>query len=581
MPKRKADDAAPLAKTDKEFGPESNGADADGIKENNEADDAKDVERTDKHCNSYCEGDDNDDDDDCQYDGDDGTENVVIDYKKGQRELTKYICSTGLPDIVSLVKNLCPSFPLDLPSIRGDCLQIYEKDKLRVKHILRNMDGQISLSVDVLRYYTCSGSDSVFMCLAAHFIDDRWKLKKWVIGFRRLWFKKGGILHSATLETVKDWDIESKISSLTLAESHLYDEMVEEIKESVQQKKKLQLDGKLFCVKCCAEMFNLMAKDAYKEITDIINKVSLLISWKFAPVWYLKACKLKEALELNAMDEFSPEKVSDFYDVPSADEWEKVKCICKLVESAEAIARSIFDTKYPTANIFLFNLEELRAILFQESISSDSFTSKVAKKMLQTLDKYLEDMFFVLSIASVMDPRHKMRYIDYLSSKREVHDGKSRSALVLDAISSLYIDYVNQDFEKEKSVSDSTSSDSEEELTRSTERGGSKNSNWLEEYNQFTESNNKPPKSDLDRYLEEPVLSWTQDFNVLKWWRAESPKYPILSKMARDFLAIPMSVATSDEAFSTTPREVETRIMASGPALRNALMCTRTWDLED
>ncbi|KAI8561920.1 hypothetical protein RHMOL_Rhmol04G0379600 [Rhododendron molle] len=581
MPKRKADDTAPLAKTDKEFGPETNGADADGIKENNEVDDAKDVERTDKHCNSYCEGDDNDDDDDCQYDGDDGTENVVIDYGKGQRELTKYICSTGMSDIVSLVKNLCPSFPLDLPSIRGDCLQIYEKDKLRVKHILRNMDGQISLSVDVLRYYRRSGSDSVFMCLAAHFIDDRWKLKKWVIGFRCLWFKKGGILHSATLETVKDWDIESKISSLTLAESHLYDELVEEIKESVQQKKKLQLDGKLFCVKCCAEMFNLMAKDAYKEITDIINKVSLLISWKFAPVWYLTACKLKEALELNAMGEFSPEKVSDFYDVPSADEWEKVKCVCKLVESAEAVARSIFDTKYPTANIFLFNLEELRAILLQESISSDSFTSKVAKKMLQTLDKYLEDMFFVLSIASVMDPRHKMRYIDYLSSKREVRDGKSRSALVLDAICSLYIDYVNQDFEKEKSVSDSTSSDSEEELTRSTERGGSKNSNWLEEYNQFTESNNKPQKSDLDRYLEEPVLSWTQDFNVLKWWRAESPKYPILSKMARDFLAIPMSVATSDEAFSTIPREVETRIMASGPALRNALMCTRTWDLED
>lgn len=30
MPKRKADDTAPLAKTDKEFGPESNGADADG-----------------------------------------------------------------------------------------------------------------------------------------------------------------------------------------------------------------------------------------------------------------------------------------------------------------------------------------------------------------------------------------------------------------------------------------------------------------------------------------------------------------------------------------------------------------------
>lgn len=236
------------------------------------------------------------------------------------------------------------------------------------------------------------------MCLTAHFIDDRSNFKKWVLGpFRCLSDNNCEILHSATLKTVKDWEIDSKISGLSLVETNVYNEMVEEIKDGVQQKKKLQLDGKLFCVKCCAEMFNLMANDAYKEIRDTIDKVSLLsssflingdkvsllIPWNSASVWYLTACKLKEALELDAMCEFSSE---DFWcKVPSADEWEKVKCICKLVETAEAVARSIFDTKYATANIFLHNLKELRAILFQESISSDSFTGKVAKKMLRRL----------------------------------------------------------------------------------------------------------------------------------------------------------------------------------------------------
>lgn len=108
------------------------------------------------------------------------------------------------------------------------------------------------------------------------------------------------------------------------------------------------------------------------------DKVSLLIPWNSASVWYLTACMLKEALELDAMCEFSSE---DFWcKVPSTDEWEKVRCICKLVESAEAVARSIFDTKYATANIFHCNLDELRAILFQESISSDSFTGKWPRK---------------------------------------------------------------------------------------------------------------------------------------------------------------------------------------------------------
>ncbi|GMP76200.1 hypothetical protein CsSME_00032981 [Camellia sinensis var. sinensis] len=77
-------------------------------------------------------------------------------------------------------------------------------------------------------------------------------------------------------------------------------------------------------------------------------------------------------------------------------------------------------------------------------------------------------------------------------------------------------------------MSDSTSDDSEEELP-STPFRGSCDSNWLQEYNQFTESNSQPPKSDLDWYLEEPILPWNQDFNVSRRWRAESPNYPILS----------------------------------------------------
>ncbi|CAL5415237.1 unnamed protein product [Camellia sinensis] len=195
--------------------------------------------------------------------------------------------------------------------------------------------------------------------------------------------------------------------------------------------------------------------------------------------------------------------------------------------------------------------------------------------MLQRIDKYLNDMFLVLAIASVMDPRCKMRYIEYLSSKCERSDGNSQSTLVLDAICGLYGDYVNNDLEREHSMSDSTSDDSEEELP-STPDTGSCDSNWLQEYNQFTESNSQPPKSDLDWFLEEPILPWNQDFNVLRWWRAESPNYPILSKMARDFLAIPMSVATSYDAYYTERRETDPHVILSGPGLRNALMCTRS-----
>ncbi|KAL2453383.1 Uncharacterized protein Adt_05071 [Abeliophyllum distichum] len=85
-----------------------------------------------------------------------------------------------------------------------------------------------------------------------------------------------------------------------------------------------------------------------------------------------------------------------------------------------------------------------------------------------------------------------------------------QSGAVLDAIRSLYADYVNHGRD-----------------------GGNLNRE----------------KSDLDSYLEEPVLPWDVNFNVLLWWRSEAHKYPTVSKMARDILAIPMSVAVSNAAF--------------------------------
>lgn len=56
-----------------------------------------------------------------------------------------------------------------------------------------------------------------------------------------------------------------------------------------------------------------------------------------------------------------------------------------------------------------------------------------------------------------------------------------------------------------------------------------------------------------------------------------SAKYPTLSRMVRDFLAIPVSLATSYEAFYSEPRPVHERIISMKPELMNALMCARNW----
>nr|GMD78422.1 zinc finger BED domain-containing protein RICESLEEPER 2-like [Ipomoea batatas] len=58
--------------------------------------------------------------------------------------------------------------------------------------------------------------------------------------------------------------------------------------------------------------------------------------------------------------------------------------------------------------------------------------------------------------------------------------------------------------------------------------------------------------SELDLYLEAKRSSFDDDLDVLSWWRTEGKKYPTLSKVAKDLLAIPVSTVTSKSVFSTS-----------------------------
>ena len=40
-------------------------------------------------------------------------------------------------------------------------------------------------------------------------------------------------------------------------------------------------------------------------------------------------------------------------------------------------------------------------------------------------------------------------------------------------------------------------------------------------------------------------------FEILGWWKANSNRYQVLSKMAKDVLAIPVSTIASESAYST------------------------------
>lgn len=86
-------------------------------------------------------------------------------------------------------------------------------------------------------------------------------------------------------------------------------------------------------------------------------------------------------------------------------------------------------------------------------------------------------------------------------------------------------------------------------------------------------------KTELDTYLEDSrvLVRPDENFNVIAWWKNNSDAYPILSLMARDFLAIPVSTVSSESAFSAAGRILGKNRTSLAPETLEALICAKDW----
>ena len=63
--------------------------------------------------------------------------------------------------------------------------------------------------------------------------------------------------------------------------------------------------------------------------------------------------------------------------------------------------------------------------------------------------------------------------------------------------------------------------------------------------------------TEVNIYLLEPRIKREENFDILDWWKGNSSRYKVLSKVARDLLAIPVSTVASESAFNTSGRVID------------------------
>jgi hypothetical protein len=65
--------------------------------------------------------------------------------------------------------------------------------------------------------------------------------------------------------------------------------------------------------------------------------------------------------------------------------------------------------------------------------------------------------------------------------------------------------------------------------------------------------------------------------DVLQWWKAHAGGHPLLSEMARDYLAIPATDAPVERAFSGGADLVDDKRGSLGVGMIRASLCLRSW----
>ncbi|GJX80749.1 reverse transcriptase domain-containing protein [Tanacetum coccineum] len=100
---------------------------------------------------------------------------------------------------------------------------------------------------------------------------------------------------------------------------------------------------------------------------------------------------------------------------------------------------------------------------------------------------------------------------------------------------------------------------------------------FLNDYYNVDATSSYETETELDRYLREPKIELRkgQSLDILQWWKVNGPRFPIVSKMARDILAIQISTVASEAAFSTGGRVLDPYRTRLSTTIVEALICTQ------
>lgn len=492
-----------------------------------------------------------------------------------------------------MMSKATPHFvPFSRYTATRELMLLYVLDRERVKHMLAKSPGRICFTTDC---WSSSHSWQHYICITAHFVDSHWKLQKRILRFRALNPPYDGeSIANEIFQFLVQWSLERKVLTFTVDNATYNDTMLCKLRGRLYEKGPLVGDGAFLHIRCCTHIVNLIVKaglDCIKSILDKIRTLMRLIhkSAKRSKEFYETAQKnfhldVKRKLSLDMEVRWnSTYKMLDnvFYYkdvfvqlrstnysfmslVPSESEWNKLSVIHKFLKVFYDVTCMFSSVNNPTSNLYFRGACMIHLRLLEASTSSHDFLREMVNPMYDKFDKYWEEYNIYLSCATILDPRFKVKFVEYSFTKLYgIEEAGRKVDRVLDTLNKLFNEY------KESSGS----------LIVSPPPPSFTDDNMFGDYHSFTGRNarSRTRRSQLDLYLEEEGLGMDSELNVLEYWHQCAIRYPILSILARDLLTIPVSTVASESAFSIGGKTISPSRSSLKPKTVQALVCVQDW----
>ena len=205
------------------------------------------------------------------------------DFNAARRAMTMFIISSG--ESLSLVENyyfqqffrsLNPTFPICRAILDRDVMNLYEREKDTLQHIIAEAPGGLSFSIDHWKSKAIGDEyiDDSYICVTACFVDADWNMQRRAVGFKLLQFTDDAPSAAETIMScIHDLDVDKKVVSITFDKTLGDISVASSLKTLLRDEGKLLGDSELCHVNCCMDILNSAVKTGLELIADVIEKI--------------------------------------------------------------------------------------------------------------------------------------------------------------------------------------------------------------------------------------------------------------------------------------------------------------------